>query len=158
MLQISTNHKAGEEAKHVSVSVSITCSGIAYTAHEVDANDTQMLTTIARQRFGTGYIPLGDTHVTIIRATITNQAQGMVTLTVNIEATLVYHIPPGEKEQMRRLIAGKTPKLAQAILSQLPGIAGAAITMHGDTEFTASDTATLPDNPGSITILVVQRV
>jgi hypothetical protein len=92
---VSTNHKAGEEAKHVSVSVSITCSGIAYTAHEVNANDTQMLTTIARQRFGTGYIPLGDTHVTIIRATITNQAQGMVTLTVNIEATLVYHIPPG---------------------------------------------------------------
>jgi hypothetical protein len=132
---VSTDHKAGDEAKHVSISVSVTCSGMAYAAHEVDQEATQIATTASANHFGTGYIALGDTHLTITRATITSQAQGIATVTVNIEATVVYHITPGEKEQIRNLIAGKTPKLAQALLLQLPGVAGAAITITGHAAF-----------------------
>jgi hypothetical protein len=132
---VSTDHKAGDEAKHVSVSVSVTCSGMAYAAHEVDQDAMQMATTASVNHFGTGYIPLGDTHVTSTRATITHQAQGIATVTVKIEATVVYHITPVEKEQMRNLIAGKTPKLAQALLLHLPGVAGAAITITGHAVF-----------------------
>jgi hypothetical protein len=152
---ISTDRQIGEEAKHVQVSVSVTCGGIAYAAHEVDQGATQMATTASANHFGTGYIPLGGTHVTITHAIITNQAQGMVTVTVKIAATVVYQITPGEKEQMRHLIVGKTPQRAQALLLQLPGIAGAAITIKGNAAF---DAATMPDNPQAITIVVVERV
>jgi hypothetical protein len=155
---VSTNHKLGEEAKQVSVSVSETCEGIAYAAHEVDQEATQMETTASANRFGTGYIPLRDTHLTITHATITNQAQGTVALTVKIDATVVYQLTPREKEQIRNLIAGKTKQQAQALLLQLPGIAGAAITITGHAVFTASDTATLPDNPKAITIVIAERL
>ena len=148
---VLTNHKPGEEAREVSVTFSETCSSIAYAAHGVDQDATQIETLEAVKQLGTGYIPFGDTHTTITHATITNQAQSMATLTVKIEATVVYHITPGEKEQMRKLIAGKTRQQAQAILLQLPGIAGAAITIKGNA-------ATLPDNPKAITMVVVERV
>jgi hypothetical protein len=147
--QVSSDRKMGEEAKQVSVTVSVTCSGMAYDAHAVDANATQMLAAAA-QRFGTGYSLLGDRQISVLHATMTNQVQGSATLAVKLDATYVYQFSPGEKQHLVHLIAGKPKQQAIQALRQVPGIAGAAITITGNA-------ATLPDNPGSITIAVAQR-
>jgi hypothetical protein len=150
--KILADHQAGEGARELRVTVSETCSSIAYAAHDVDQDATQMITAAAK-RLGTGYSLRGDTQVTITitHATITNQARGIATLTMKIEATFVYQITPGEKRHILKLIAGKTRQHALTTLLHLPGIQGAAITIKGNA-------ATLPDNPGSITIVVAERV
>ena len=148
---VSTDHKAGEEAREVRVTVSLTCTGIAYDAHSVYAEALQLLPSQATTALGANYSPIGGIQVAIIHATETSQARGIVTLTVNIEATFVYQIGPGEKRQLVKLIAGKTKQQAQALLSKAPGIEGAVITTSGNV-------ATLPDNPGKITIVIAERL
>jgi hypothetical protein len=146
--KVLADHQAGDETRELSVTVSETCSSIAYAAHDVDQDATQMIT--AAKRLGTGYSLLGDTQVTITHATITNQVRGIATLTVKLEATFVYQITPREKRHLLKHIAGKTRQQALTTLLHLPGIQGAAITIKGNA-------AALPDNPGSITIVVAER-
>jgi hypothetical protein len=148
---VTSNHKPGDEAKKVSVTVSITCTSIAYNAHDVYQNATQMLLAEAIKQLGTGYSQLGDMQVSIIHTTETDQARGIATLRVKLDATYVYQLTPGEKQQLVKLIAGKTKQQAQALLSQEPGIAGVVITTSGNA-------ATLPENPGKITIVIAERL
>jgi hypothetical protein len=144
---VSTDHKPGDEAKHVTVTVSVTCSGIAYDAHNVYQDATRVIP----RSFRTGYRLVGDIRVSVLHATITDHQRGIATLTVKIEATSVDQLTPGEKRQILKLIARKTRQQALTTLLHLPGIQGAAITIKGSA-------ATLPDDPGSITIVVVERV
>jgi len=147
---VSSDHKPGDEAKQVTVTVSVTCSGIAYIAHEVYQDATLSITKEAVKRFGTGYSLLGDMQVSIVHATITNSRQGRATIIVLITGTWVYQITPGEKEHILKLIAGKRKQQALATLLQLPGIQRAFVTIKGNA-------TTLPDDPTRITIVVVHR-
>src|SRR6266567_1394200 len=62
---VASNHKPGDEAKQVTVTVSETCSGIAYATHEVYRDATQLLTAQARTTLGAEYALLGDIQITI---------------------------------------------------------------------------------------------
>ena len=148
---VSSDHKVGEEAKEVTVMVSETCSGLAYDALTLYANATQVITTNVQQTLGATYSLNGNIQVAIVHASITDPRRGIATLTMKLAAIVVYHITPAEKEQLRHLIAGKTPKVAQALLLHLPGVAGAAIAITGNA-------ATLPDDPGNITIVIAERL
>jgi len=144
---VSSNHKPGDEAKHVSVTVSVTCEGFAYVAQKVYANATQMITKKALQRLGTGYTVLGNISASVIHATITDQAGGIATLTVKLDATYIYQITPGEKQQLVNMIAGKSKSSALHILVSMPGIQAASIHCTGGD--------ILPQNPSHITISIL---
>ncbi len=143
--QIKSDHQPGDEAKLVAVTVSNTCSGTVYDAHNVYTNATQLITSEALKRLGTGYSLIGDTQVTIIHAKITDQVRGIATIVVTLDATYVYQLSPGETQRLVQRITGKTQRQAVALLLQLPGIQAARIT---------STTPTLPENPGRITIRI----
>ncbi len=147
---VSSNHKPGDEAKHVSVTVSVTCEGFAYVAQKVYAHATQMIAKKALQRLGTGYTVLGDITASVIHATITDQARGIATLTVKLDATFIYQITPGEKHQLIKLIAGKSKSSALHKLLSQPGIQAASIRCTGGD--------TLPHDPNHITISMVYSV
>ena len=144
---VSSNHKPGDEAKQVSITVSVTCSGIAYIAQKVYAHATQMITKTALQRLGTGYTLLGDVTASVIHATITDQARGIATLTVKLDATFIYQITPGEKQQLVNMIAGKSKSSALHKLLSMPGIQAASIHCTGGD--------TLPHDPNHITISIL---
>ena len=146
----AADHRPGEEAKQVTVTVSETCTSIAYAAHDVDQDATNLITSQATTKLGANYSLIGDIQVHIIRATVTNQARGIATLAATLDATYICRLSPGEKRYLVKLIAGKTPQQAHALLSQAQGIAAAVITFNGNT-------ATLPDDPGKITIVIAER-
>jgi len=141
------DHRIGDEAKEVTITVSDTCTSIAYNAHDVHQLATQMITNKALQRFGTGYSILGDITASVICATMTDQAGGIATLTVKLDATYIYRITEGQRAKLSTLIAGKTKAQALHVLLQIPGIQGASI------RFTGGDT--LPLDPNHITISIV---
>lgn len=148
---VATDHTAGEEAREVRVTASITCTGIAYHAHDVYASATQMIHDVAMKRFGTGYQPLGDVTYHLLHVTIVHDMRGIAAIAIQANAAYVYQISPGEKQQLIRLIAGKPKQQALATLLQFPGIAGAQISVKGGNQ-------TLPQEPGNITMVIAERL
>jgi len=67
---------------------------------------------------------------------------------VRTDATYVYQLSLGERKRITHLIAGKSTQQAVKALFQLPGIQGASINSNG---------SMLPNDPGSITIVVLYR-
>jgi hypothetical protein len=147
---VVSNHKPGDEANQVTVTVSETCGGIAYASHEVYADAVQLLTAQATTTLGAEYALLGDIQITIVRATIINRSQGRATMLVQVTGTWVYQITPDMQQHLLRLIAGKTTQQVGAMLLQLPGIAGVQISVKGGNR-------TLPEDPRGIHIIVIYR-
>ncbi len=147
---VSSDHKPGDEAKQVQVTVSETCSGIAYDAHEVYMNATQLITSQATTTLGANYSLIGDIQVTIVQGKVISPRQGVVSVVVQIAGTWVYQITPDLQHRLIRLIAGMSKQQAIATLLTFPGIAGAQITVKGVNQ-------TLPEDPRSITIVVVYK-
>ncbi len=144
---VSSNHKPGDEATRVTVTVSDTCGGISYAAHDVNANATQMITAEAAERLGTGYSLIGDIQITIVQATVPSSHQGGAHIIVQVTGTWAYQITPRIQEQLAALIAGKTKQQAERTLLHVPGIARVQITLRGGNQ-------TLPQDAKAIRILV----
>ena len=147
---IASDHKPGDEANQVTVTVSETCGGIAYAPREVYTDAMQLLTAQAATTLGANYTLLGDIQITIVQATATDHRQGSVEMDVQVTGTWVYQITPDMQQHLLRLIAGKTIQQAGAMLLQIPGIAGAQVSMKGGNRM-------LPEDPRSIHIIVVHR-
>ncbi len=150
MPHVSSDHKPGDEAKTVTVTVSETCSGIGYAAHEVYANATQLITSQARSTLGADYALVGDIQVTIVHATITNSCQGRAHIIVQIAGTWVYQITPPMQQHLAQLLAGKPKQQAITILLQFPGIKAASIQL-------AAGNTTVPANSNDIHLIVMYR-
>jgi hypothetical protein len=145
-----SNHQAGDEAEQVQVTVSATCIAIAHASSDVDADATQVLTPVVRHTLGAAYALLGDIHITIVHATITDHTQGIAMLALKIDATYLYQIRPPEKAHLSTLLAGKPKQQAITILLQVPGIQAASIHLAGGN-------TTLPTDPHYIQIIVMYR-
>ena len=148
--RVSSDHKPGDEAKQVSVTVSVTCSGFAYAAHEVYTLATQLLTSQAGSTLGADYALVGDIQVTIVHATITNSHQGRAHIIVQIAGTWFYQITPPMQQHLAQLIAGKPKQQAITILLQFPGIKAASMQLAG------GNTA-LPADPNHIHLIVMYQ-
>lgn len=146
--KVTSDHQIGEEAGAVTVTLSESCSGMAYDTQTLRQNATLMITKTAIERLGTGYSLLGDVTTSVIHTTFRDQAGGIVTIAVKTDATYVYLLSPGERKRITHLIAGKSKQQAVKELFQLAGIQAASIN---------SNAAMLPTDPGSIHIVVVYR-
>ncbi len=146
--QTISDHTVGDEATEVHIIVSETCEGFAYIVGELRQNAQQMITKEAFRRLGTGFRLMGGLQVRILHTTVTDPAQGIVTIAVRTDATYVYQLSLGERKRITHLIAGKSTQQAVKALFQLPGIQGASINSNG---------SMLPNDPGSITIVVLYR-
>jgi len=144
---VLSNHMPGDEAKQVTVTVSVTCSGIAYAAHMLYQNATQLFTSDATRKLGAHYALVGDIQLTIIHAT---SHQGQAQMLVQVMGTFVYQITKAIQQHLIKLIAGKPQQQALAMLLTFPGIQGAHISVKGGNR-------TLPQNPGYIHIIIVYR-
>jgi hypothetical protein len=110
-----------------------------------------MISKEAVSRLGTGYSLMSDLQVHILRATITDQARGIATLTVNLAATYVYQPSTGQKQHLIRLITGQSIQQAVNILLQVPGIQGVHIITPGGAH------QTLPADPTRIQIVLLYQ-
>ena len=147
---VSSNHKAGEEATQVTITVSETCTGIAYDAHTLFANATQLLTSQATVLLGAGYALIGAIQAAIVPGTVPTPHQGVSSVFVQITGTWAYQITPAMQNAMMRLVAGMHVQQARVTLVQLPGIAGVQISVNGGNH-------TLPQDPRNVHIIVVYQ-
>ena len=141
---ITADPRMGEEARQVQVTVSATCSAVAYPASALEQKATTLLSVQAEHALGAHYHLFGHVQVTIIRAAVSHTS---ILLTVRSQGTWVYLISPALKRNLLHTIAGKTLRDALIYLLTLPGIRNASI--HG-----VAEDQKLPTSTGAIHLAI----
>jgi hypothetical protein len=141
---VSADHRVGEEAVTVKVTVSETCSTVAYDPLALKSQATQLLTMHASKQLSQGYSLLGDIQVTVKQATVTG---AHTTLEFLCQGTWVYALDKASQAHMKTLIAGKTKQEALRLLASLPGIERIAMNWDESTK--------LPNTPSTIHIVIL---
>ncbi len=142
-LTVTTDHQPGAEATQVHVTVSETCSAVAYDKDALHAQATALLSTQAATKLGTGYSLVGDVQVTVKQVTFTHTTP---TLAFSSQGTWVYALAHETQQHIQSLIAGKTKQEALQMLFSLPGIEHVSIAWADDTK--------LPKNSKDIHIVL----
>jgi hypothetical protein len=142
---VTADHQPGQEAREVKITVTETCSAVAYNKDALQAQATTLLTTQATQKVGPGYTLVGAIHVTLPLAIVVHTT---TTLVFTCHGVWVYGVTNAQQQLIKSLIAGKTTQQALHTLAHLPGIVKAAI---GDRD----DNAKLPRNPALIHLIIL---
>lgn len=147
---VTSDHQPGDEAIRVKVTVSETCSAVAYNSQEVAEKATALLSTQAQQKLGTGYSFIGTVQVSVKQATVTGAAKPLVFLSVHAQGLLVYALSLKAQEQIKHMIVGESTQEALQNLQAVPGIKHASIRFNG-----FGDDTRLPKQNSSIHIAIV---
>jgi hypothetical protein len=141
----TATHAPGEEATSVTVSVSETCTAVAYDIQQLNTRAIQLLTTQATHTLGTGYLLYGSVQVTVSKATQTTPG---VTLAFTCQGTYAYTLNGQAQQRIKTLLAGKPRLAALRLLLQQTGIHTASITGIPDNQ-------PLPDDQTHLHLLIV---
>ncbi len=144
----TSDHKAGDQATSVTVTVSFTCTGEVYDRDGALSMAAKQLTTQAATRPGPGYTLAGKIATALAQAALADASTGTIKLTVNAEGIWVFHFSAAQKLSLAKLLAGKSKKAVQSLLSARKGVSSISIQVSG------GDGNTLPADPGQIAIVV----
>lgn len=141
---VTSDHLIGQEATNVKVTVSETCSAVAYNNDVLVTKATDLLSHRARQHLGTGYSLFGQARVTITEATVTRTT---TTLIFSCQGLWVYALSQEAQQHIKHLIAGEPRQEAIKLLLSLPGIERASIVWDEHTK--------LPKNVDNIHFVIL---
>lgn len=140
----TSSAEAGAEALSVTVSVTQTCTALAYSLVSLEQTATALL---ARSTNLANYAQAGIVQVTINGSTYSQQR---AKLTVSLSGTWVYRFTQSQLTRFKRMIAGVSKAKAQASLLSEPGIAQVSIQVH---RLDFKDL--LPPNPENIHLVFI---
>lgn len=114
----------GTEAASVTVSVTQTCSSVAYLTDSLNQVATSVL---AHQANLISYQQVGTIQVTVNGSTYQSKS---VALQVTLQGIWMYHFTQAQLTRLTRSIAGKSQQEAQATLERVGGIAKVSIHLQ----------------------------
>lgn len=141
---VTSDHKAGDRATSVMVTVTATCTGEVYDQQAATAIATNLLKTEEQKNLGSAYVLQDNKVVTQVTSII--DTNGLVSLYVKAEGIWVYQFSDAMKQNLARLIAGKNEADAKTLLLKQAGVSGVQISISSGT--------TLPSDPANITIII----
>lgn len=147
---VSSDHRPGDEAATVKVTVSQTCSAIAYNSQTLEEKGAAFLAAQALQKTGAGYSLFGTVHVSVTQASVTSTPHPLVFLSFQATGAWIYGLSQTEEQHIKELIAGKTSEEALQQLASLPGVERITISFHG-----FGDNTRLPKNTGYMHIVLI---
>src|SRR5712692_1357847 len=142
---VTADHRVGEEATQLTVTVSEMCTAIAYNTKELTDRATRLLTAQAVTTVGKGYMLFGEVKVTVTKADTPNKTGVLLSFTT--QGSYAYQLTAPLQERIKTLIAGKPRLEAIHLLSTLPGVRRVTITGITDNNL-------LPEDGQHITFLV----
>jgi Baseplate J-like protein len=148
---VTSDHRIGQEAPTITVTVSEICSAAAYNTAELDRKATGLLSRLAVTKAGTAYSLFGNIQVRVTQAMTTHTPPPLVFLSFHAQGTWIYALSGATQQQIKSMIAGKTKQEALQILASLPGVERTSISW--------GDESRLPKNTGylHITLVIVER-
>jgi hypothetical protein len=143
---VTSNHKAGDRATSVMVTVTATCTGEVFDQQAARNMATSLLMSVAQKNFGNGYVLLDNKVVTDITSASIIDAKGTVSLNVKAEGVWFYLFNDAAKKNLAKLIAGKSEVDAKTLLLHQPGVSDVQIAVASGT--------TLPTDPANISVVI----
>ncbi len=144
---VTSNPPVGAKATSVTVTVTAKCSAEVYDQIGAQAIAANLLKSEAAKVPGPGYALAGNVVTTVTQATLGRNRTVMVL--VKAEGIWVYQLSTAYKMQLAKLIAGKSPSQANALLLGQPGVEkidGINVSGGG---------STLPTDATQITLVVL---
>lgn len=145
---VTSDHQMGEEATHVSVTLSETCNAVAYYTEALQKVAAKGLAAKAKKQVGAPFSLIGNVQVNILHAVIASKRQGSATLTIQTVGMYAYQFSLQELSRLKQRLLGMQEQKALRLLSGLPGIQNATINEGEGSQ-------TLPDNLDAIHILIL---
>lgn len=138
----TADHKVGDEAAAVTITVALTCSAIAYDSQQLHALAMRLLNVRVKANLGAGYTLYGSPTVTVMKVDTQNKS---VLLTFTCQANWIYQI---NEATIQALVSGKPRLEALQLLKKIPGIRRVSISgvAYNDT---------LPTDAGHIKFLLI---
>ncbi len=143
----TSSKQPGEEAARVTVSVTQTCTSVAYSQESLEQVATAFL---AQSQPLQNYQQAGTVQVTVNAATYEHTT---AKLTVMLSGIWVYRFSQNELTHIKHLLAGVSKEQSQTILNNQPGVQGVSVSLH---RLDFKDQ--LPTDPTRITIQFVYLV
>ncbi|WP_322480586.1 hypothetical protein, partial [Thermogemmatispora sp.] len=140
--QVTSDHRAGDRVSSLTVTVTVSCSGLIYDRTSVITLVTALLNAEIARSYGSGYRPLQPIQAQI---SATRAADNSAILTVRAGGTWRYQFSAAQLDSFKRLIAGHDVASARAILRRQPGIADVIVSL-------GLAQSSLPTDPARITI------
>jgi hypothetical protein len=147
---VTSDHQPGEEATQIKVTVSETCSAIAFNSQQLQTKATAYLATQAQQKAGAGYSLFGTPQIHVTQATVSSTPPHLVFLSFTTTGRWIYGISNRAQQQIKYLIAGKTTQEAARLLAALSGVESATIRFSG-----FGDVTRIPKATGYIHIVLI---
>ena len=144
--RVTSNHKAGDRATSVMVTVTATCTGEVYDQQAAQTLAANLLKTEAQKNLDSTYTLQDNKIATGITSASIIDTHGTVSLDVKAEGVWVYQFSDAMKQSLAKLIAGKSEAAAKTLLLQQMGVS--------DVQISISSGTTLPTDPANITIAI----
>nr|BBH95991.1 hypothetical protein KTA_41900 [Thermogemmatispora argillosa] len=141
--QVTSDHRAGDRASSVTVTVTVSCSGLVYDRNSVITLVTALLNAEIARSYGSGYSLAHPPIAAQISARAVSQTTAI--LTVRAGGTWSYRFSAARLNALKQLIAGREADSARAILRRQPGIADVILSL-------GLGQRSLPTDPARITI------
>lgn len=147
---VTSDHRVGDEAIQVKVTVSETCSAVAYDIQALETRASALLTSKAQANLA-GYSLFGDIQIKVNQASVSRTNTTTVFLSFQATGTWIYGLSRQSQEQIKKMIAGKPKDQAVKIIASMPGIERASLSWGDDTK--------LPKDRNNIhVVMLVQMV
>jgi hypothetical protein len=120
--EVTPDHRPGEEATTVKVTVTERCMAVAYESASLRDEAARAFTQQAVRLLGTHYRLVDAIWVRVVRTALRDNKGGIATISVHIGGTWAYRFSQHELERIKESIAGQTLRQARQVLLSLSGI------------------------------------
>lgn len=140
----TADHRPGEEAQQVHITVSATCRALVYQSQDLTIQATRHLSSQAVAQLGAGYRLAGTISVRVTRVSLIHDTTRSL-LSWSAVGSWVYQL---NERQVQALIAGQPRRTALHLLATTPGVQSVSIAG-------ASDTPLLPADPDHLHVFIL---
>ena len=143
---ITSDHAAGDEAATVTVTVTMSCTVETYDNDAAQAMAKKLLSNQAANDLGPDYGLMGNITAAVGQPTLVDTAHGIISLPVKTEGISIYQWNNAQKQDLARLVTGKSAQDAKMLLLRQKGVSAV------DIQLASGSNGILPSNPSHITV------
>jgi VCBS repeat-containing protein len=143
---VTSDHAAGDEAAKVTVTVTMSCTVEAYDNDGAQAMAKKLLSNQAANDPGSGYGLMGNITTAVGQPTLVDTAHSTLSLPVNAEGIWVYQWNDAQKQDLAKLVAGRSAQDAKMLLQGQKGVSAVNI------QLSSGSNGVLPSEASHITV------
>ncbi len=126
---VTPDHAAGDEAAKVTVTVTMSCTIEAYDNDAAQAMAKKLLSNQAAHDLGSDYGLMGNITTAVGQPTLVDTAHGTLSLPVTTEGIWIYQWSDAQKQDLAKLVAGRSTQDAKLLLVEKKGVSAVNIQL-----------------------------